>query len=226
MFCITIAENKLGAVFEKIREGSQYGNFFEIRVDHLENPDASGITEILKFPYRFLFTFRSKREGGARRVGEKKQLEWTLWALKQNFYLVDVEWRLFKKFFHEFPKESIKKVLLSYHNFKKVPSDRCLKKILKEAKKFGIKKVKIVCRSKDFKEVSRLLNLILFAKDLNIELVSFGMGEDKVIKFSRILCLVLGSPFTYVCLPGKKGVAPGQIDILKAKEVYLCLKQI
>ncbi len=226
MFCLTVAEKNYDKIFEKIKKGSQYTDFFELRIDYLEKPEFSKVREILKLPYKFLFTFRSKKEGGAKRVSEKTQLEWILWALEEKFYLVDVEWRLFKKFSNVFLNKSLNRILISYHNFKNVPADRYLRKLLKGMQKYGIKKAKIVCKCNNFKEVFRLLGLIIDAKELGIDLISFGMGEDRVIKLSRILCLIIGSPFTYVCFPGKKGVAPGQIDILKAKNVLTSFNQV
>ena len=226
MFCLTVAEKSYKEVFKKIEIGAKYTDFFELRVDYLEKPDKSQIREFLKLPYKFLFTFRSKKEGGIKRVSATLQLEWILWALEEDFYLVDVEWHLFKKFYQKFNPSYLNydKILISYHNFEKVPSDAYLLKVLKDMKKKKIKKAKIVCMCKSFHDSLRLLNFINVAKKMGIELISFGMGKEG--KLSRILCLFSGSPFTYVVLSREEAVAPGQLDIQSAMEIYNFIKQM
>lgn len=91
-------------------------------------------------------------------------------------------------------------------------------------KKRGIKRAKIVCMCKTLEESFRLLNLIFKAKEMGIELISFGMGEKG--RLSRILSLFCGSPFTYVIFSKKEMVAPGQFDIKSAKKIYNTLKEI
>jgi 3-dehydroquinate dehydratase-1 len=50
------------------------------------------------------------------------------------------------------------------------------------------------------------------------------MGKEG--KLSRILCLFSGSPFTYVVLSREEAVAPGQLDIQSAMEIYNFIKQM
>ena len=67
--------------------------------------------------------------------------------------------------------------------------------------------IKIVTVAKNVSDVSKLLSLYsIKSKD---RLIAFSMGEQG--KFSRILCLYLGSPFTYVSL--EKAIAPGQFSV-------------
>ncbi len=224
MFCLTVAEKNYDKIFEKIKKGSQYTDFFELRIDYLEKPEFSKVREILKLPYKFLFTFRSKKEGGAKRVSEKTQLEWILWALEEKFHLVDIEWQLLKKYYKKLniTPYYYNKILVSYHNFHKTPSDKYLNNLLKEMYKKGVKRAKIVCICQVFQDSLRLLNLVSRAKEFGIELISFGMETQG--KLSRILCLLAGSPFTYVVLTKEEAVAPGQLDIVTAKNTYFFLK--
>ncbi|RKX61314.1 MAG: type I 3-dehydroquinate dehydratase [Thermodesulfobacteriota bacterium] len=220
MFCITLAEKDIKALEEKIKIGSQYSDFFELRIDALKNPQKLEIKNLLKFPYKFLFTFRSYKEGGFKKIPEKERLDWILWALKEKFYLVDVELYFLKRFFNVLSKIKgfSEKILVSYHNFEKVPSLRKLKAILSKIQEYKIKKAKIVCMCNSLRDSFRLLDLIYEAKSQSISLISFGMGEEG--KLSRILCLLCGSPYTYVILPEHKEVAPGQMDILTAQKLY------
>ena len=75
------------------------------------------------------------------------------------------------------------------------------------------KVVKIVTVAKNVSDASRLLSLYSI-KSKN-KTVAFCMGEQG--KFSRILCLHLGSPFTYVSLG--KAIAPGQFSVDEIKSL-------
>ena len=71
--------------------------------------------------------------------------------------------------------------------------------------------IKIVTVSKSISDTSRILSL--YNKSSKIKLVAFAMGEQA--RFSRILCLHLGSPYTYVSLG--KAIAPGQFSLDEIK---------
>ena len=81
---------------------------------------------------------------------------------------------------------------------------------LTEMKKFS-NFIKIVTVSKSISDTSRILSL--YNKSSKIKLVAFAMGEQA--RFSRILCLHLGSPYTYVSLG--KAIAPGQFSLDEIK---------
>ena len=66
--------------------------------------------------------------------------------------------------------------------------------------------------AKSINDASRILVLY---NDIKIKLIAFAMGEEA--KFTRILCLYLGSPFTYVSLG--KAIAPGQFSLKEIKSL-------
>jgi len=57
--------------------------------------------------------------------------------------------------------------------------------------------------------------LSLYARVSKINLIAFAMGDFG--RISRILCLYLGSPFTYVSLG--KAIAPGQFNLTEVKSI-------
>ena len=73
--------------------------------------------------------------------------------------------------------------------------------------------VKIVTVAKNVSEASRLLSL--YSIKSKSKAIVFCMGEQG--KFSRILCLHLGSPFTDVSLG--KAIAPGQFSVDEIKSL-------
>ena len=73
--------------------------------------------------------------------------------------------------------------------------------------------VKIVSTAKSVDDATRMLEL--YNKTGKNNLISFAMGDAG--KISRILCLYLGSPYTYVSLG--KAVAPGQFSVDEIKKI-------
>jgi len=109
-------------------------------------------------------------------------------------------------------KSTKTKLLVSWHDFKKTPKSSELKNKIKQMSKFS-SNVKIVSTAKSTYDSTRMLELYN-SKGKN-NLISFAMGD--VGKISRILCLYLGSPYTYVSLG--KAVAPGQFSIDEVKKI-------
>ena len=75
------------------------------------------------------------------------------------------------------------------------------------------KNIKIVTSAKTQSDSSNVLSLYNSSTKKN--LIAFAMGDPG--RMSRILCLYLGSPYTYVSLG--KPVAPGQFSLDQVKVI-------
>jgi len=228
MFCLVLAENTIEDLYGALEEGKNYTDLFELRLDYLEKIDKDSLEGILKAPYRFICTVRAKEEGGKREISPFQRWEILEFCGNKGAYLIDVEWKslFFGKYKTLIKKSPLfpKKILFSYHNFEGTPSLKVLKVLLKRASLEGVKWFKITTLVKDFSEALELLGLISYGRDLGMEILAFGMGE--VGKLSRVLCLLAGSPFTYVFFPKGRPLAPGQLDIVSAKNLYEALRNV
>ena len=101
---------------------------------------------------------------------------------------------------------------MSWHDFKKTPNSVQLKSKINQMSKFS-SNVKIVSTAKSTDDSTRMLEL--YSKKGKMNLISFAMGDFG--RISRILCLYLGSPYTYVSLG--KAVAPGQFSIDEVNKI-------
>ena len=104
------------------------------------------------------------------------------------------------------------RLLISWHDFKKTPNKDQLRTRHSKMRKFS-DMVKIVTMAKNVSDASRLLSL--YSVKSKNKTIAFCMGEQG--KFSRILCLHLGSPFTYVSLG--KAIAAGQFSVDEIKSL-------
>ena len=73
--------------------------------------------------------------------------------------------------------------------------------------------VKIVTMAKSINDATQVLSLYKYN---DTKLIAFSMGNNG--RAARILCLFLGSPYTYVSLG--KPVAPGQFSVDEVKSIF------
>ena len=213
--CVSIGEKdpkKLKTILKKALSKSDYA---EIRFDFLKKSDIPKVLEdVKKNLSRCVCTLRPKSEGGLF-VGKEDERKSILRLIAEyNPFLLDVEFSTIQKDkkLGSYLKKSKCKLLVSWHDFKKTPNESQLKLKFNKMNKFS-DVVKIVTVAKSASDASRLLSLYSI-KSKN-KTVAFCMGEQG--RFSRILCLHLGSPFTYVSLG--KAIATGQFSVDEIKSL-------
>ena len=215
--CVSIGEKNPKKIKSVLKKALSKSDYAEIRFDFLKKSDIPIVLEdIKKNLSRCVCTLRPKSEGGLF-VGKEDERKSILRLIAEyNPYLLDVEFNTIQKDkkLATYLKKSKSKLLISWHDFKKTPNESLLRAKFNKMKKFS-DVVKIVTVAKSVSDASRLLSL--YSVKSKSKTIAFCMGEQG--KFSRILCLHLGSPFTYVSLG--KAIAPGQfsVDEIKSLEI-------
>ena len=100
------------------------------------------------------------------------------------------------------------KILVSEHNFTRIPSDLELKNYLNDVKRVKADGIKIAAMSNSDDDCTRLYKFAKKAKGFKL-VAAFGMGETG--KLSRVWSLKEGANLTYGSIG--KAAAPGQIDV-------------
>ena len=213
--CVSIGEKNPKKLKIILKKALSKSDFAEIRFDYLKKSDIPIVLESSKKNLsRCVCTLRPKSEGGLF-VGKEDERKSILRLIAEyNPFLLDVEFNTIQKDkkLATYLKKSKCKLLISWHDFKKTPNESQLKSRFNKMRKFS-NVVKIVTVAKNVSDASRLLSLYSI-KSKN-KTVAFCMGDQG--KFSRILCLHLGSPFTYVSLG--KAIAPGQFSVDEIKSL-------
>ena len=207
--CVSIAEKNPKKIKQILRNVLSKSEYAEIRLDFVKPSEVPTVLESIKEKLsRCVCTLRPKNEGGKFSGSEKERISILKLITEYNPFLVDVEFNTLKKDqkLRQYLKKSKSNILVSWHNFKKTPDAKKLNLTLKQMKKFSYY-VKVVTVAKSINDTTKILSL--YNKSSKIKLIAFAMGEEA--RFSRILCLHLGSPFTYVSLG--KAVAPGQFSL-------------
>ena len=213
--CVSIGEKNPKKVKSVLKKALSKSDYAEIRFDFLKKSDIPIVLEdIKKNISRCVCTLRPKSEGGLF-VGKEDERKSILRLIAEyNPYLLDVEFNTIQKDkkLATYLKKTKSKLLISWHDFKRTPNESQLRAKFNKMKKFS-DVVKIVTVAKSVSDASRLLSL--YSVKSKSKTIAFCMGEQG--KFSRILCLHLGSPFTYVSLG--KAIAPGQFSVDEIKSL-------
>jgi len=213
--CASVAEKTPKRLKQTLTKALKKSDYAEIRFDFLNPnlvPDA--LQQIKKDLRKCVCTLRPISEGGKFEGGEKNRISIIKLIAEYNPFLLDVELNTLSKNknLRRYLKNTGTDILVSWHNFKQTPSNSALKKKLTQMKKIS-NNIKIVTMAKSINDATQVLSLY---KNNNTKLIAFSMGNYG--RISRILCLFLGSPYTYVSLG--KPVAPGQFSVDEVKSIF------
>ena len=213
--CVSIAEQTPAKTKKILKIALSKSDFVEIRLDFLKIEQIPETLEMIKEDLsRVICTLRPKNEGGKFTGNEKERIAIIKLIAEYNPFMLDIEFNTLKKnsSLTKYLKSTKTKLLVSWHDFKKTPSSAELKKKISQMSKFS-SNVKIVSTAKSTDDSTRMLEL--YSKKGKNNLISFAMGDYG--RISRILCLYLGSPYTYVSLG--KAIAPGQFSVDEVKKI-------
>ena len=213
--CISIGENSPKKIKNKLKDSLKKSDYVEVRLDFLKAKQIPETLEIIKKDLKkIVCTLRPKNEGGKFTGTEKERIAILKLIAENNPFLLDVEFNTLNKNkeLTKYLKSTKTKLLVSWHDFQKTPKTIELKNKIKKMSKFS-NNVKIVSTAKSVDDATRMLEL--YDKKGKNNLISFAMGDAG--KISRILCLYLGSPYTYVSLG--KAVAPGQFSVDEVNKI-------
>lgn len=213
--CVSIAEKTPSGVKKTLKIALKKSDYVELRFDFLKIEHIPEVLEIVKKDLnKIVCTLRPKTEGGKFSGSEKERIAILKLIAEYNPFLLDVEFNTLKRntSLRKYLKSTKTKLLVSWHDFKKTPSSAELKKKMNQMSKFS-SNVKIVSTAKSTNNSNKMLEL--YNKKGKNNLISFAMGD--LGRISRILCLYLGSPYTYVSLG--KPIAPGQFSVDEVKKI-------
>ena len=204
MICGCVNEKTKEAAIEAIKIAKKEGaDLVELRIDKLQNPeDAAEIIKQSELPV--IATCRPE--------GVTKRIESLEKAIRAGAAYVDIEIETAEKNYKKIAETARKngcKVICSFHDFHGTPPKEELKKKIGEMEgKCDV--IKVVTMAHGVEDGYKVLELLKGRKNI----VAFSMGD--VGRFTRIVCLLCGSPWTY-CKIGE-GTAAGQYTIKEMKE--------
>lgn len=217
--CVSITETTPRRLKETLYDALKKSEYAEIRFDFLR-PEAvpEALQLVKKHLRRCVCTLRPKAEGGRFQGNEAERTSILKLIAEYNPYLIDIEYSTLSKNKEllNYVRKTGTPILVSWHDFRKTPPFSRLAEKLQQMKKIS-KHIKIVTTANSVRDTTAVLSLY---KKQNSNLIAFAMGDFG--RISRILCLYLGSPHTYVSLG--KPVAPGQFSLDEVKSLFALQK--
>ena len=210
---LTAAESE---EFHPSRVDYESCDILEIRYDFFDESEWQGLSaRIRKIAPKAiqLGTIRLKRDGGTfpnARAIERPALWKKILAAADIPEWLDLERDCLHDYseLREITGTKGVKILISEHNFTRIPSDLELKNYLTDVKRVKAEGIKIAAMSNSEDDCTRLYKFAKKAKGFKL-IAAFGMGETG--KISRIWSLKEGANITYGSIG--KAAAPGQIDV-------------
>jgi len=195
--CVSVAEKTPKKIKQTLLKSLKKSDYAEIRFDFLKPnlvPDALDLVK--KDLKKCVGTLRPISEGGNFSGSEKNRISILKLIAEYNPFLLDVEFNTLRKNknLSRYIKNTKTNMLVSWHDFKQTPSISVLKNKILQMKKFS-NNIKIVTMAKSINDASYVLSLY---NNNKVKLIAFSMGNYG--RMSRLLCLLLGSPYTYVSL--------------------------
>ncbi len=200
----------------------------EWRADFYEKlSDSKSLNKIIKKIFKeleglpFIFTIRTKEEGGNANITKKEYLEANKLVCESNYAdIIDVELNLGDELVLELinkAKDENVKVIVSKHDFKKTPTQTEMVASLIKMQKLGADIAKLAVMPNTKKDLLTLLAATdeMYSDHAKIPIVTMSMGKIGIS--SRILGEVFGSAITFGSV--KRASAPGQIPADELSEV-------
>jgi len=213
--CVSVAEKTPKRLHQALRRALKKSEYAELRLDFLKPiqvPDALDLAK--RSLKRCVCTLRPKTEGGAFSGTERERVSILKLIAEYRPYLMDVELSTMSenRDLARYIRSTKTQVLVSWHDFRKTPKTAELAEKLREMRRFS-NHVKMVTTAKSPDDASRILSV--YGRSAKTNLIAFAMGDAG--RISRILCLYLGSPYTYASLG--RAVAPGQFSADEVKRI-------
>lgn len=215
--CLPIVEKTVKKALEAIKEANGLADLIELRMDYLRDSELGLLLKAREKP--FIVTNRRKEEGGKYGCNEKRRFGILREAIELGAEYVDVEMSSEKSLLRDLIEDKKRtRIVLSFHDFRKTPSQEELKKLFNRMTRMGAEVVKIVSFARSWEDNFNILSLIPYAKRKEKEIVAFCMGERG--KMSRVFAPFTGAAWTYAALSKGKTSAPGQLTIWEMKEIW------
>lgn len=212
MICVPLQVKTEKELVSLAREAKKRGaEAIEIWLDFLKEVNKNLIIELKrKIFLPIICTAKPKRENGKYKGDEASRIKLLKLAVQEGADYIDIgidtPHALIRDLFASAKKT---KIIISYHNFKKIPSLKTLKNIFQKMQKYNPAIYKFAITPRNPKDTILLIQFLKFLFDKKVAYTVIGMGIYG--KFLRQISPVLGNKITYMALSASHRTAKGQL---------------
>jgi 3-dehydroquinate dehydratase type I len=221
VICVSIAAGTNADALRMMERAYKKTDIVELRIDRMQNADLKLLIGARQG--RIIITNRRRGEGGGFAGSESERMAFLNEAVLLGADYVDVEMETEPPLLHEL-EDAVKRcgestrMILSWHDFRKTPSDRLLRARLNRGVRGNGGIVKIVPYANAVADNLRILNLITYAAKKDQAVIAFCMGEKG--RLSRLMSPYFGSVMNYATLEETGATAPGQMTVSEMQEIF------
>ena len=219
--CVPIQAETVAAARAMMKRAFPVADVVELRIDGMKHPDLPQLLQ--DKAGEILVTNRRRKEGGAYDGPENERVGLLMAAVSLGADYVDIEAATSPDLIAGLKEQiaasgSGTQLIVSRHDFKSTPSERTLKKWVRDMATIGGDIIKIVTYAKTAEDNLRLLSLISYARRRGHEIIAFCMGPQG--RHSRVLATMGGAYLTYAALERGAESAPGQLTVDQMKKIW------
>ena len=222
--CVPIQEKTQKMALKRLSEVKNKADLVEIWLDHIKDLDLKEL--ISNTPLPVICACKKPIEGGKFNGSYAEIAEMLLLAAKCGAEYVDLPLAGFGVRSSEFleilsklqPTNYNLQTIISYHNFKKTPSQQILLKKAKEMRKLGADIVKIAVTARSMEDTFSIISLAQILQSEKIPHILIAMGKKGIL--SRVLTPYLGGTIMFAPLSSKKSSASGQLTVKELREAW------
>jgi 3-dehydroquinate dehydratase type I len=203
-YCLPIQKNTKAKVLRAISDNLSEYRFFEVWLDRVVDHDDV-----------FVLRLKNLLHGRLAIVSRNADIRHFVSLLKNSPVLVDLDVA------SQAPAFNVK-VIASYHNYKKTPDDKALRRIVARMDRYKPAVYKIATYCNNHGDALRLLQLLLELKKLKKKCIVVGMGPHGVI--ARIYGALWGNELVFTSKTKAESSAPGQLTKTQMEKIIRNLK--
>ncbi|MGH1365526.1 MAG: type I 3-dehydroquinate dehydratase [Calditrichia bacterium] len=208
--CVSVLPSNLTDLREKLAS-CQDADMVEIRLDKSKRLDL----EKIEFDKPVIATLRSKAEGGFWQGTSAKYTAVAQAAINAGAAYVDIEYQMAAEVLPELKRKKCG-IVLSCHTSENSPE--ALEQLLRNMSEVKADVYKLIFTAESEQDNLTVLELIKFARQLNINYVIHAMGEAG--RLSRLLGAARGNAWTYTAREFTEETAPGQLSAFESKNHF------
>lgn len=223
--CVPIQAKTMKEAKKALNNIKGKADMAEIWLDHIKDLNVS---DLLKYkPLPVICVCKKPDEKGHFKGAYREIFETLSSALRNGADFADVPLKICDLGFKisdlksQFTSHK-SQIIISFHDFKKTPSESLLLKKAEEMKKMGADIIKISVMAKSLNDTIRIITLAKILQSKKIPHILIAMGQKGAL--SRVLTPTLGGTIMFAPLSKSKSSAIGQLTVKELKETWSLLK--
>ena len=214
---IPIQPNSVADAQRKLRQVEREADLVEIWLDGVKNLDTAkvrGIVKLVKKP--LILNLKDKAEKGTFRGSANERLELLSAGAKTGAKFIDLPLDFSSKLIKKFRQENKRtKLIISWHDFAKMPDVKKLRSLAKKAEGLGADVIKLVGTAKKWSDNLPILQISHELAKSKKTFLAMAMGERG--EMTRIITPLIGGMGMFAVLDKKNATAPGQLTVKELK---------